>query len=139
MSPGKKGTTAKKRKKAIDRPFEPRIWAQAQRIAAEYQVIVWHEDGRWYGHGLEMPDVYGDGPTVSQCVESTIQGLTAVTAHLLEEGERPPAPAREGMRTEQINVRLSSEEKLIFEAGARRRGFKGLSDFIRAAALEYAR
>jgi hypothetical protein len=33
-------------------------------------------------------------------------------------------------------VRLTSEEKAILESTARRKGFEGLSDFLRAAAME---
>lgn len=44
-----------------------------------------------------------------------------------------------GKRTQQVNVRLTPEEKVILEGTARRKGFEGLSDFIRAAALESVR
>ena len=58
---------------------------------------------------------------------------------MLEEGERPPSPSRAGTRTTQVNVRLTAEEKVLLEATARRKGYSGLSDFIRAAAIESAR
>jgi hypothetical protein len=61
------------------------------------------------------------------------------TSVLLEQGQNPPAPASEGTRTQQVNVRLTSEGKLLLESTAKRKGFKGLSDFIRTAALESAR
>ena len=35
-----------------------------------------------------------------------------------------------------MNVRLTAEEKIILETTSKRKGFNGLSDFIRAAALE---
>jgi uncharacterized protein (DUF1778 family) len=57
----------------------------------------------------------------------------------LENGQRPSTPAREGARTAQVNVRLTSEEKTLFEAAAKRKGFSGLSDFVRAAAMELAK
>ncbi len=65
-----------------------------------------------------MPDVYGDGTTAAKAVENTIQGLIAAVAYMLEEGQRPPAPAREAVRSEQVNVRLTVEERQLFEAGA---------------------
>jgi uncharacterized protein (DUF1778 family) len=37
-----------------------------------------------------------------------------------------------------VNLRLSAEEKLRLETAAQRKGFRGLSDFIRAAALHDA-
>jgi uncharacterized protein (DUF1778 family) len=62
--------------------------------------------------------------------------LTAAVAYLLEQNEKPATPAREGRRTHQVNVRLTAEKRAILETTARRKGFQGLSDFVRAAALE---
>ena len=60
-------------------------------------------------------------------------------AYLLEEGHKPPTPAQAGMRTAQVNVRLTAEEKVLLETTAKQKGFQGLSDFVRAAALELAK
>jgi len=57
-------------------------------------------------------------------------------AYLMEQGQTPPTPAKQGKRTTQVNVRLTAEEKVILEGPARRKGFEVLSDFIRAAAME---
>jgi len=35
-----------------------------------------------------------------------------------------------------VNVRLTAQEKAVLESTARRKGFHGLSDFIRTVALE---
>ena len=56
-------------------------------------------------------------------------------ATMIESGQRPPQPASEGRRTEQVNVRLTAEEKLLFANAAMNLGFKGISDFIRNTAL----
>jgi predicted RNase H-like HicB family nuclease len=130
---------SKKSAKAIDRPFAADVLAKARKVVDEYQVIVHREEGRWYGRGLEMPLVFGDGATVEACVKDTREALLGAVAYLLEENERPPAPATAGQRTEQVNVRLTAEEKLLLEASAKRKGFSGLSDFIRAAAVEATR
>jgi uncharacterized protein (DUF1778 family) len=58
---------------------------------------------------------------------------------MLEQGQSPPPPASEEMRVEQVNVRLTAEEKLALETAAQSKGYKGLSDFVRAAALTAAR
>jgi predicted RNase H-like HicB family nuclease len=129
----------KKSVKAIDRPFDAKIMAKAKKIAEQYQVILTFEDGRWYGRGLELPGIHGDGKTVDQCVKNTREAFAGWVAYLLEEGQRPPAPAREGTRTTQVNVRLTAEEKVLLEATAKRKGFTGLSDFVRAAAIEIAK
>jgi predicted RNase H-like HicB family nuclease len=125
--------------RAIDRPFPPGALAKARKIAAQYQVILACEDGHWYGRGLELPGIHGDGKTVNECVENTREALAGWVACLLEEGRRPPAPAREGARTAQVNIRMTAEEKALLETTAKRKGFSGLSDFVRAAAMELAK
>jgi predicted RNase H-like HicB family nuclease len=130
---------SKKSSKGIDRPFAADLLEQARALAGDYQVILAFEDGEWYGRGLELSHVYGDGKTPGQCVASTREALITAVATLLELGEKPPAPARSGQRTTQVNVRLTAEEKSLLEATAHRKGFNGLSDFIRAAAIESTR
>jgi len=130
---------SKKSSKSIDRPFDPHTMAKALKVADQYQVILAFQDGHWYGRGLELPNIHGDGKTVNQCVEDTREAFCGWVAYLLEEGQRPPTPAREGTRTAQVNVRLTSEEKVLLEATAKRKGFSGLSDFVRAAAMELAK
>jgi predicted RNase H-like HicB family nuclease len=120
------------------RPFDPAIWAEAERIAADYEIVMWFEEGEWYGHGLELPNTYGDGKTPAVCIRSVRAGLVATVACMLEDGERPPVPAREGARTEQINIRLTPAEKARLENRSRAGGFRGLSDFVRTKALSTA-
>ena len=122
--------------KAIDRPFAAQLLKDAGRIAADYQVILNCQDGHWYGRGLELPRVFGDGKTADECIQDTQEALRGAVAFMLEQGQRPPTPAREGTRTQQVNVRLTAEEKAVLETTAKRKGFKGLSDFLRAAALD---
>lgn len=134
--------TKKKQKtgsRPLDQPFSSGVLSAARKTAGEYKIIVSNEDGHWYGHGLEMPHVFGDGPAPETCIADTQQALTVAVAYLLEQGRAPPTPARSGKRTQQVNVRLTAEEKVALEGTARRKGFEGLSDFIRAAALESAR
>ena len=128
-----KGTRTSKK---ADRPFAAEVLARAKQAAARYQIIVQAEDGEWYGRGLEMPHVFGDGSSAEKCVENTREALTAAVAYLLENGQRVPVAAESGRRNEQVNVRLTAEEKLLLEASAKRKGFSGLSDFIRAVAVE---
>jgi predicted RNase H-like HicB family nuclease len=132
--------SAKSRKsaRAIDRPSDAKVMAKAKKIAGQYQVILAFEDGHCYGRGLELPGIHGDGKTVRQCVKNTREAFAGWVAYLFEQGQRPPAPAREGTRIAQVNVRLTAEEKVLLEATAKRKGFTGLSDFVRAAAMEVA-
>ena len=110
------------RQKALDRPFDKAILAKAKAIVEQYKIVLEFEDGDWYGHGLEIPTAYGDGKTVAAAVADTREGLITAVAYMLEKGQTPPEPAREGNRSAQVNVRLTP-------------GFRGLSDFIRASVL----
>jgi predicted RNase H-like HicB family nuclease len=127
---------SKESAKAIDRPIATETLRQAEKIADRYQVVLHCDEGHWYGRGLELPNVFGDGKTVGRCIAETRTALCGAVAWMLEEGRKPPHPARETTRTRQVNVRLTAEEKLVLESTAKRRGFKGLGDFLRAAALE---
>ena len=127
---------SKKSSAKIDRPFARKILAEARKRAEEYQVINSRQEGHWYGRGLELPHVFGDGATPAACIDQTRDALAAAVAYLLEQNEKPPTPAREGRRTHQVNVRLTAEDRAILETTACRKGFQGRSDFVRAAALE---
>ncbi len=130
--------SAKSRKsgKAIDRPFDPAVLADAKQIAEQYQVVLSLEEGHWYGRGLELPNIMADGKTVNQCVRSLQEAFVGWVAYLLETGQQPQAPARTKKRTKQVNVRLTDEEKLLLETASKQEGYVGLSDFIRAAAVK---
>jgi len=123
------------KKLAIDRPFDPAILCEARAIADAYHLILHFEDGEFYGRALEMPHVMNDGKTPDECVKNTRDILTTAIAFLMETGEPVPAPANEAKRTEQVNIRLTPEERLILEETARRRGFRGVSDFVRSVSL----
>lgn len=123
--------------KKLNKAFDNRVLATAKKVAEKYEVIVVFEGGEWYGRGLEMPSVFGDGKTPNECLKNTREGLISAVAHLLERGEIIPAPASKGKRTEQVNIRLTAEEKAILGASAKSKGFQGLADFIRAKALAH--
>jgi predicted RNase H-like HicB family nuclease len=126
---------SRKCSKAIDRPFDQKILARAREIAESYQLILHFEDGEYYGRAVEMPHVMNDGKTPDECVAATRDILTTAIAYMLETGQVPPSPASEDRRTQQINIRLTAEEKLLLEEASRARGFRGVSDFVRAACL----
>jgi len=121
--------------KKLKKPFEDNILATAKTIAEKYEIILAFEDNEYYGRGLEMPYVFADGKTPDECVQKTKEALVAAVAHLLERGQSVPSPTKEGKRTEQVNIRLTPEEKTIFSAYAKAYGFKGLADFFRSQVL----
>ena len=120
---------------AIDQPFDPRVLERARKIVERYQVVVWFENGEWHGRGVELPNAMNDGKTAEECVVNTRDILVTTVAYLIESGEAPPPPARDNLRTEQVNVRLTVEEKMAVEAAATGKGFRGVGDFMRSAAL----
>ncbi|MFH1418286.1 MAG: type II toxin-antitoxin system HicB family antitoxin [Planctomycetota bacterium] len=128
--------TTKASRDAIDRPFDPDILARAEAIASGYRILLDRdEDGSWIGSSVELPTVFGEGDTPDACVESTVEALIGAVAHMIELGRHPPESSA---RTEQVNVRLTPEEKFVLVGAAQRIGFQGMSDFIRVAALERA-
>ena len=123
------------KQKELAAPFEPEILASAKRIAHAYDLVLRFEDGEWYGHALEYPEAMGDGKTEAACVRATRQSLAVAVATMLEDGQTPPPPARQGHLSAQVNVRLTPEEKAVLESKAKAKGFRGLSDFIRTTVL----
>ena len=94
------------------------------------------DDGDWYGRGVELPGTVDDGKTAAQCIRKVRQALIGTVAWMIDEGKTPPPPASAGIRSEQINIRLTAEEKLALETAAKQHGDAGISDFVRSAALE---
>jgi predicted RNase H-like HicB family nuclease len=122
-------------KRRIDRPFSRDVLGRAREIAVRYQIVIQQDDDGYYGRGLEMPGVMNDGKTPADCVKATRESLVSAVAYLLESGKTPPPPASENRRSEQINIRLTPEERVLLEEAARRKGFRGVSDFVRNASL----
>lgn len=123
------------RNTALDRPFDPAVWREAQRIAGQYRIMVKLEDGEYYGCAVEMPFVMADGPTPEACIRETLEALAGAVATLLEKGEKPPAAAADEERSEQVNLRVTPGEKYRMLEEARRQGFRGISDFVRTTTL----
>lgn len=79
-----------------------------------------------------------DGTTFAACAKATLEAVTIIIATMLENGERPPGPARDGVRDQQVNIRISARERQTLENLAIRDGFRTVSDYVRAAALNRA-
>jgi len=121
--------------KNFDVPEIPQTFlVQAKPIAARYQMILWEDDGEYCGRGVELPTVFAAGRTVAECAAALRQHMTLAVASYLEDGQTPPPPAKLGKRDQQVNVRMSAEEKVLLESKAAQHG-TGLSDYIRAVAL----
>lgn len=105
-------------------------------MAGQYGLVIAADpDVGYLGRTIEMGMVMGHGRTVESCATATLDATTIAIATMLESGQSPPAPAREGKRDQQINIRLTAEEKLRLESLAARDGFRSISDYVRSAAL----
>ena len=122
-------------KSQLSRSFARELWTKALELASRYQVVVRFEDGEYYGRGLEVPGAMDDGKTPNQCIQKTQEAMAVAVAVMLESGQTPPLPMSVARRSEQINIRLTPEEKLLMEQSARARGFRGISDYMRSLAL----
>jgi hypothetical protein len=66
---------------------------------------------------------------------ATRECLIAGVGTMIELGETPPIAARQNLRTEQVNMRVTPEEKALLESRSRSRGFRGVADYMRSAVL----
>ena len=122
------------RSTALNRPFAKAVWDRAKDLADQYRIVLESDDELGFiGRGLELPDVYADGPDPEACVRETREALATAVATMIEIGERPPETVSEGKRTTQVNVRFTVHEKMWLEASARQHGFRSLSELLRTA------
>jgi len=109
---------------------------KAKKIASDYRIILERNERLGFiGSSVELPTVFADAKTPEKCYKATQEALMVAVATMIECGQRPPQPASARRRNEQVNVRLTAEEKLLFTNAAMNLGFKGISDFIRNSAL----
>lgn len=122
-----------------DRSFDRAILDRAREITLGYRLVIQPAEGLGFiGRSVELPGVMAGGKTHEECVRATVAATETAVATLLEMGQKPPVPSSAQKRTEQINIRLTPEEKLVLEEESQRRGFRGVSDFVRAAVLKQA-
>ncbi|HMN41527.1 MAG TPA: hypothetical protein PKE29_11830 [Phycisphaerales bacterium] len=122
--------------RALSRPFSAAALAKARRIAEGYRLVITPDpDVGFFGYTLEMPLAMGEGRSIAACARSVLDSTVAAIAAMIEQGQRPPAADSGLRRDQQVNIRLSAEEKLRLEALSKREGFRSLSDFVRETAL----
>jgi predicted RNase H-like HicB family nuclease len=140
MSGKRKKPVRRKNELPLDRPFDPAILARASELARQYRLVLEPEkDLGFMGHCMEFPHAWGDGRTPDKCVAATREAIISAVATMLEMGEAPPLPCGENQRCQQINIRVTGEEKFVLEEAAHGQGFRSVSDFIRSASLSKAR
>lgn len=107
-------------------------------MARAYRLVIERDFAlkAYLGRTIELPLVMADGATIEACAESVLEATTLAIAAMLEKGEAPPAPARSGKRDNQLNIRVSAQERLELEEAARREGFTTVADYVRTTALK---
>jgi predicted RNase H-like HicB family nuclease len=121
--------------------FKPGLLEKGRLLAGQYRIVLQpsSEKRDYLGWCLEMPGVMAEGSTPAKCLAETQEAIAEAIATLLETGQQPPAPyGQREVRTAQINIRVTPEEKLLLEEAGRQRGFNAVSDFVRTAALREA-
>ena len=106
-------------------------------MAERYRIVLEREEEGYLARAVEFPTVFALAGTPNECEAKIREMLTIAVATMLEMGDSPPLPASK--RRVQVNIRLSGDEKLVLEESAQQAGFRGVSEFVRFAALSYAR
>jgi len=128
---------AKTKTKGLEKPFKPSVLREAKKIADGYHITMEKNERLGFiGSSFELPTVFVDGRTPDKCYNATQEALVVAVSTMIENGQRPPRSASANRRTVQVNVRLTSQEKLLIANASSNLGFKGVSDFIRNSALE---
>jgi|GEM_PF-5920973 predicted RNase H-like HicB family nuclease len=93
---------------------------EAERIVRGYSTFMKpHSSSGYMGYALELPAVVARGETQEECLSALRESLIHSVAMMLAQDRKPPVPARD-RKVEQINVRLSAEEKLALMELARK-------------------
>ena len=132
----KNSLKTKTKPKRLNQPFKESVLRKAKKIVTDYRITLERNDRLGFvGGSVELPMVFADAKTPDKCYKATQEALMVAVATMIECGQRPPQPSSAKKRTVQVNIRLTSEEKLLLANAAMSFGFKGISDFIRNSAL----
>lgn len=128
-----------RRGEPLESRFDPAILERARVLANQYRIVL-REHGkkgsaRYVAQAMEVPTARAAGATPDDAVSQVRRLAMLWVAELLDRGRKPPFPAGDAKRSEQVNVRLTVQEKMLLEEAARREGFRGLSDYVRAAVV----
>ncbi len=109
---------------------------RASTWAKRYRIVLHQlEDGNFVARGLELPGAIVTRVTADQAVSACRHTMTVAVAVLLREGGRPPVPAVEQKLDEQVNFRVTREDRLRIEDAAHTAGYRGVSEYVRNAVL----
>jgi hypothetical protein len=72
-----------------DRPFDPKVVKQAQALAARYHIDIRRAADGYTGTVVELPTVFGYGPSEDAATSTTRELLKWALAYLIETGRAP--------------------------------------------------
>ena len=112
------------------RDYQPddKVLRSARKVLATYTLVIEPDK--------EFPTVFADGITPEECVAVLKFSLESSLSAMLEEGLELPRPISEAKRTQQVNIRLTPYEKQLLTRESAKRGFRGVSDLIRAQTID---
>jgi predicted RNase H-like HicB family nuclease len=123
--------------KDLKKILTPAVLRKAEKLVDGYKIVIEpHKEAGFVGSAVEFPTAFAKGKTREECLKTTKEVLTAAVATMIHLGGTPPTPASAQRRTTQVNVRLTPAEKDMMSRVAAESGFKGLGDFLRAAAIK---
>ncbi|MBL7153060.1 MAG: hypothetical protein ISS79_05040 [Phycisphaerae bacterium] len=123
--------------KDLRKILTPAVLRKAEKLVDGYKIVIEpHKEAGFVGSAVEFPTAFAKGKTREKCLKATKEVLAAAVATMIHLGGTPPAPASAQRRTAQVNVRLTPTEKDMMSRAAAESGFKGLGDFLRAAAIK---
>lgn len=126
--------------KDLKKVLTPAVLRKSEKLVDGYKIVIEpHNESGFVGSAVEFPTAYAKGKTREECLKATKEVLTAAVATMMHLGGTPPAPASAQRRTAQVNVRLTPAEKDMMSRAATESGYKGLGDFLRAAAIKAAK
>lgn len=128
-------------KKMPDRkPIDPALLRQARRHASQFgRVTVFDSvSDEWVSTCVELPNAIGVGDSAKEAEKELTENLAVHFAYLKEIGRTWPEPSS-SPRSEQLNIRLTVQEKAEFEAAAKRLGLSSVADLVRMIVLDEIR
>ena len=116
------------------------LFRRARRHAAQFGRVTLFDvvSEEWVSTCIEIPNAIGAGDSAKEAEKELTENLAVHFAYLDEIGRAWPEPTS-SPRSEQLNIRLTVQEKAEFEAAAKRLGLSSVADLIRMIVLEKIR
>jgi len=118
--------------------YSDAIFQKAVELARSYHIVVRESaTGGFIANCAELPvSIHRD--QAEDALKAARHAAEVGIATILEDGEEPPAPIEFHRRTEQVNVRMSVEDKRLIQKACEAKGISSLSEFFRRSTVNAA-